>query len=110
ATAATEDPKLQKLLCDSGEVVELLLETSRHGRLTSEDFPEVLELLKQQGRTGARVHRPLRLLLTGRASGAGVSDILRLLELAEAEGGDERGPTLKQRLSIVRQVFAARRT
>eukprot|EP00933_Yihiella_yeosuensis_P052267 TRINITY_DN50291_c0_g1_i1.p1 TRINITY_DN50291_c0_g1~~TRINITY_DN50291_c0_g1_i1.p1 ORF type:complete len:415 (+),score=71.39 TRINITY_DN50291_c0_g1_i1:119-1363(+) len=108
-TAESSDAKLHKLLDDSDEVADVLLEEHRQDRLTSSNLPNILDLLKSQGRTGARVHRPLRLLLTGHASGAGVSDILRLLELAEVEGADERGPSLRDRLSIVQQVVTSRK-
>merc|ERR1712008_66008 len=107
ARGAAANTKLQKLMTDSREVAELLLESSHAEVPRSADLPILFERLRDQGRSGARVHRPLRLLLTGRANGACVADILRLIELAEVEGGDECGPSLQQRLSIVKQMFIA---
>ena len=35
---------------------------------------------------GPRLHQPIRLLLTGRADGAPISDLVQLLEMAQWEG------------------------
>jgi len=45
------------------------------------------------------------LLLTGRADGAPVTEIVRLLELAEREGGDEAGVRMHDRLASIRALF-----
>lgn len=36
--------------------------------------------------SGPRLHQPIRLLLTGRADGAPISDLVQLLELTQWEG------------------------
>lgn len=95
--------ELRELVADAADVAELVSEEGE--KLTSNALPRLIDHLKQQGRSGARLHRPLRLLLTGRPDGARVADVVHLLELAEREGGDEIGPTLSDRLLIARQAF-----
>ncbi|CAJ1437713.1 unnamed protein product [Effrenium voratum] len=95
--------ELRELVADAADVAELVSEEGE--KLTSHALPRLIDHLKQQGRSGARLHRPLRLLLTGRPDGARVADVVHLLELAEREGGDEIGPTLSDRLLIARQAF-----
>lgn len=51
----------------------------------------------------------VRLLLTGHPNGARVVDLLRLLELAEAELTTETGFSLRERLTIARQLFAEKK-
>ncbi|CAE8591553.1 unnamed protein product, partial [Polarella glacialis] len=67
----------------------------------SDALPEIIESLKSQGRRGPRIYQPLRLLLTGQTSGAPLGVILRLLELAETQGGVEAGLPLSDRLLVV---------
>eukprot|EP00435_Cladocopium_sp_Y103_P003520 s1364_g1.t1 len=55
---------------------------------------------------GPRLHQPIRLLLTGRADGAPISDLVQLLELAQWEGGDAAGVRLNDRIALVRQIFS----
>ncbi|CAK9102917.1 Poly(U)-specific endoribonuclease-B (Protein endoU-B) (Uridylate-specific endoribonuclease-B) [Durusdinium trenchii] len=95
---ADADPALQEVVQDAADVLERLEEDT----LNSHSLPVLIDHLKQQGRSGARLHRPLRLLLTGHPNGARVVDLLRLLELAEAELTTETGFSLRERLTIAR--------
>eukprot|EP00913_Durusdinium_trenchii_P031011 g29044.t1 len=102
---ADADPALQEVVQDAADVLERLEEDT----LNSHSLPVLIDHLKQQGRSGARLHRPLRLLLTGHPNGARVVDLLRLLELAEAELTTETGFSLRERLTIARQLFAEKK-
>lgn len=89
---------------DAAEMVERL--SAEKMSLSSVNLSFLVDHLKGSGRSGARLHRPLRMLLTGHPNGAKVADLIRLLELAEREGGDETGPSLSERLGIAKQIFA----
>ena len=97
---AETDEELRALVDDAAELVQHLDD------LSPESLQQLLVELKSQGRKGARLHRPVRLLLTGHPNGAKVSDLLRLLKLAEEEGGNETGPSLDARLALARQLLA----
>jgi len=105
AVAAAKEgyPRIRALVQDTLEVVPILL---RHAEGLSHHLPSLLEELRAQGRRGPRLHQPIRLLLTGRADGAPISDLVQLLELTQWEGGDEAGVRLNDRIALVRQIFS----
>ncbi|CAK9096452.1 unnamed protein product [Durusdinium trenchii] len=77
-------PRILALVEDTLEVVPVLL---RHSDHLSAHLPKLLEKLRSQGRRGPRLHQPIRLLLTGRANGAPIAELVSLLELAQWQGG-----------------------
>ena len=99
---AEQDEELRALVNDASELVQHLDD------LSPDSLQQLLRELKGQGRKGARLHRPVRLLLTGHPNGAKVSDVLKLLKLAEQEGGNETGPSLDERLELARQLLSKR--
>eukprot|EP00434_Breviolum_minutum_P003850 symbB.v1.2.003388.t1/scaffold190.1/size276550/13 len=101
---AETDSNLKEVVLDAAEMVERL--SAEKMSLSSVNLSFLVDHLKRSGRSGARLHRPLRMLLTGHPNGAKVADLIRLLELAEREGGDETGPSLSERLGIAKQIFA----
>lgn len=105
AVAAAKEgyPRILALVQDTLEVVPVLL---RHADNLSHHLPSLLEELRTQGRRGQRLHQPIRLLLTGRADGAPISDLVQLLELAQWEGGDAAGVRLNDRIALVHQIFS----
>ena len=109
---AETDSNLKELVFDAADMIQRLCEetdsTFPEATLSSATLPFLVDHLKQQGRSGARLHRPLRLLLTGHPNGAKVADLISLLELADKEGGDETGPSLSERLLIAKQLLASR--
>eukprot|EP00931_Biecheleriopsis_adriatica_P066502 TRINITY_DN40845_c0_g1_i1.p1 TRINITY_DN40845_c0_g1~~TRINITY_DN40845_c0_g1_i1.p1 ORF type:complete len:780 (+),score=145.96 TRINITY_DN40845_c0_g1_i1:53-2392(+) len=106
AAKAPGYPRIRALVQDTLEVVPRLLARAESGSLR-EQLPDLLtELREEQGRRGARLHQPIRLLLTGRADGVPLADILQLLELIEQDGGDEAGLHLPDRLATVRELFS----
>jgi len=103
---AESDANLKELVFDAAEMVKRL--SVEEASLSSATLPLLVDHLKQQGRSGARLHRPLRLLLTGHPNGAKVADLICLLELADREGGDETGPSLSERLQIAKELLVTR--
>jgi len=106
AAKADGYPAIRKLVTDTTKVAPLLVHAAAGGSL-SQALPGLLKELKAQGRRGARIHQPVRLLLTGRADGARVVDIVQLLELAVLEGADGVGARLPDRITLVRELFVA---
>ncbi|CAL1145856.1 unnamed protein product [Cladocopium goreaui] len=102
---AESDANLKELVFDAAEMVKRL--SVEEASLSSATLPLLVDHLKQQGRSGARLHRPLRLLLTGHPNGAKVADLICLLELADREGGDETGPSLSERLQIAKELLGS---
>lgn len=100
-------PRITELVEDTFEVVPTLLAYAEEPGPMSEKLPTLLAELRGQGRRGPRLHRPLRLLLTGRAEGAPIAELLQLLELAQQEGGDEAGVRLADRVALIRQIFSS---
>eukprot|EP00913_Durusdinium_trenchii_P022656 g21279.t1 len=98
-------PRILALVEDTLEVVPVLL---RHSDHLSAHLPKLLEKLRSQGRRGPRLHQPIRLLLTGRANGAPIAELVSLLELAQWQGGDEAGVRLTDRIALIR-IEEARR-
>jgi len=121
-------PRIRALVEDTREVAQLLLDAIDAGVAIAAEvaiagaaagaasapaavqglssvLPGLLKELKRRGRRGPRLHQPLRLLLTGRAEGAPVTDIFALLELAQTEGGDEVGVLFHTRIALVRELF-----
>lgn len=97
-------PRILALVEDTLEVVPVLL---RHSDHLSAHLPKLLEKLRSQGRRGPRLHQPIRLLLTGRANGAPIAELVSLLELAQWQGGDEAGVRLTDRIALIRQIFSS---
>eukprot|EP00438_Fugacium_kawagutii_P000071 Skav220862 [mRNA] locus=scaffold193:141347:148420:+ [translate_table: standard] len=95
AVAAAKEgyPRIGALVQDTLDVVPVLL---RHAEDLRHHLPSLLEELRAQGRRGPRLHQPIRLLLTGRADGAPISELVQLLELAQWEGGSHRVVAMKR--------------
>ncbi|CAJ1399163.1 unnamed protein product [Effrenium voratum] len=103
AAKAEGYPRIRALVQDTLEVVPVLLHFSR---CLGASLPALLAELRAQGRRGPRLHQPIRLLLTGRADGCPVPDLVQLLELAQTEGGDDAGVRLHDRIELIREMFA----
>mmetsp|Transcript_40307 Transcript_40307/g.93422 ORF Transcript_40307/g.93422 Transcript_40307/m.93422 type:complete len:742 (+) Transcript_40307:56-2281(+) len=99
-------PRITALVEDTIEVVPVLLQYAEAPGPLSAKLPSLLTDLRTQGRRGPRLHQPLRLLLTGRAEGAPIAELLQLLDLAQTEGGDEAGVRLADRIALIRETFS----
>jgi len=100
-------PRIRALVEDTAEVAHVLLERAERPQPLLEQLPDMLNKLREeQGRRGPRVHQPIRLLLTGRADGVPIADVLALLELAQEQGGDETGVRLRDRLGLAKEIFS----
>ena len=88
---ADADPALQEVVQDAADVLERLEEDT----LNSHSLPVLIDHLKQQGRSGARLHRPLRCDRCSETTGAPLRKMLFEL-LKHQTTWLQRGKTPKQ--------------
>lgn len=110
AARAPGNPHAHEDVDDAAEVAEIFLKVAEGTAALSVALPQLFQRLRDGGRRGPRIHKPLRLLLTGRVNGASVAEIVRLLELLELEGGDEAGVKLQDRIKLIRALFLSSST